>query len=99
MVTIRPRFSVNTADAVIAVAVAGMGCARMMSYQAAHTVADARLMPILEQYSPPEIPVHMVHAAQPLQPLKQRAFMDFVATRLALALERVERAFDRTAAL
>lgn len=97
VVTIHPRFSVNTADAVIAGAVAGLGCARMMSYQAAQTVADGQLTPILERYSPPEIPVHLVHAAQPLQPLKQRAFMEFVAPRLALALERVERAFDRAA--
>ncbi len=97
VVTIHPRFSVNTADAVIAGAVAGLGCARMMSYQAAQTVADSGLTPILERYAPPEIPVHLVHAAQPLQPLKQRAFMEFVAPRLALALERVERAFDRAA--
>ena len=97
VVTIHPRFSVNTADAVIAGAVAGLGCARIMSYQAARTVADGGLTPILERYAPLETPVHLVHAAQPLQPLKQRAFMEFVAPRLALALERVERAFDRAA--
>lgn len=97
VVTIHPRFSVNTADAVIAGAVAGLGCARMMSYQAAQTVADGGLTPILERYTPLETPVHLVHAAQPLQPLKQRAFMEFVAPRLALALERVERAFDLAA--
>ncbi|OQW74752.1 MAG: LysR family transcriptional regulator [Proteobacteria bacterium ST_bin14] len=97
VVTIHPRFSVNTADAVIAGAVAGLGCARMMSYQAAQTVADGGLTPILERYAPLKTPVHLVHAAQPLQPLKQRAFMEFVAPRLALALERVERAFDLAA--
>ena len=96
-VTIHPRFSVNTADAVIAGAVAGLGCARMMSYQAAQAVADGQLVPVLERFSPPAIPVHLVHAAQPLQPLKQRAFMDFVAPRLSLALDRVSQAFDRVA--
>lgn len=94
VVTIHPRFSVNTADAVIGGAVAGLGLARIMSYQAAQAVGDGLLTPILGRYAPPAIPVHLVHVAQPLQPLKQRAFMDFVAPRLALALERVGGVFD-----
>lgn len=97
IVAIHPRFSVNTADAVIAGAVAGLGFARMMSYQAAPAVADGLLKPVLERYAPPVTPVHLVHVAQPLQPLKQRAFMDFVAPRLTLALERVGATFDRGA--
>ena len=96
-IPIRPRFSVNTADAVIAGAVAGLGCARMMSYQAAQAVAERALIPVLEDFTPGAIPVHLVHAAQPLQPLKQRAFMDFVAPRLRIALERIEQAFDHAA--
>ena len=95
-VTIHPRYSVNTADAVIAGAVAGLGCARMMSYQAAQAVAEGALTPLLEQYAPPMIPVHLVHVDHALQPLKLRAFMDFVVPRLTRTLERVGRAFQRS---
>lgn len=95
VVAIRPRFSVNTADAAIAGAIAGLGFARVMSYQAARAVAGGLLIPVLEHVAPPVIPVHLVHIAQPLQPLKQRAFMDFVVPRLIHALERVSNGFDQ----
>ncbi len=98
-IAIRPRYSVNTADAVIAGAIAGLGCARVMSYQAAEAVAQGMLIPILEDDAPGSIPVHLVHAAQPLQPLKQHAFIDFVAPRLKLMLERIENVFDALGSL
>lgn len=93
-VEIRPRFSVNTADAVIAGAVAGLGVARVMSYQAAEAVVGGRLVPVLTGDGPAPMPVHLVHAAQALQPLKQRAFMDFMAPRLRTELDRIGAAFD-----
>jgi DNA-binding transcriptional LysR family regulator len=83
---IRPRFSVNTADAVIDAAVAGVGIARVMSYQAAAAIRSQTLVPILEAHAPPPIPAQLVHRGQRGQPLKQRAFLDFVAPRLTLAL-------------
>lgn len=88
-IAIRPRFSVNTADAVIAGAAAGLGIARMMSYQAAEPLVDGRLRPVLQAYSPEPVPVHLVHAPHALQPLKQRAFMDFVAPRLKKVLDGI----------
>lgn len=93
-VTIRPRFSVNTADAVIDGAINGLGIARIMSYQASQAVGDGALVPVLQTFSPPPIPVHLVHAAQTLQPLKLRAFMDFVIPRLERALARIDRVLD-----
>ncbi len=79
---ISPRFSVNTADGAIGGAVAGLGVARVMSYQAAASIRDGTLVPILSNWAPPPIPVQLVHAAQQQQPLKLRAFLDFVAPRL-----------------
>jgi hypothetical protein len=52
MVPIRPRLSVNTADAVVEAA-AGLGVARLMSYQVATAIADGRLVPILQNWGPP----------------------------------------------
>lgn len=92
-VPIRPRFSVNTADAVIEGAAAGLGCARIMSYQAERAVADGTLIPVLQDYAPGPLPVHLVHAAQAFQPLKLRAFMDYVTPRLKLTLDRIKKAY------
>jgi DNA-binding transcriptional LysR family regulator len=87
---ITPRFSVNTADAVVEAAAAGLGIARLMSYQAAEAIAAGRLVPILRAWEDRPSPVSLVHQPQPVQPLKRRAFLDFVAPRLNLALARVE---------
>lgn len=85
-VTIRPRLGVNTADGLIEAASAGLGVARMMSYQAAPAIRDRRLVTILDDYAPEPIPVHLVHTGPPLLPLKLRAFLDFAAPRLKAAL-------------
>jgi DNA-binding transcriptional LysR family regulator len=85
-IPIRPRFAGNTADAVIAAAVAGVGIARLLTYQAAEAVRDGHLTTILRAEAPPPMPVHLVHAATPLMPLKLRVFLDFVAPRLKSAL-------------
>ena len=92
-VTIRPRFSVNSADAVVAAAVAGLGIAQVMSYQAARAVAEQQLVALLQQDATDPRPVHLLHAPHPLLPLKLRAFLDFVAPRLKIVLERVERCY------
>ncbi len=86
-VTIRPRYSVNTADAVVEAATAGLGVARVMSYQTASGVAAGQLVPVLAQQGYEPLPVHLVHRRQRSQPLKLRAFLDFVAPRLKLAID------------
>ena len=90
---ISPRFSVNTADGAIGGAVAGLGIARVMSYQAAAGIRDGTLVPILSNWAPPPIPVQLVHAAQQQQPLKLRAFLDFVAPRLQEKLRMIAEQF------
>jgi DNA-binding transcriptional LysR family regulator len=79
---IRPRFAVNTADAAIAAAIASAGITRVLSYQVQAAVAEGRLRIILREYEPEPLPVHLLHARQPLLPLKLRAFLDFAAPRL-----------------
>ena len=92
-VTISPRFSVNTADAVVDAASAGLGIARVMSYQAASCVGACRLVPVLADQGYEPLPVHMVHRRQRSQPLKLRAFLDFVAPRLKLVIDEFASAF------
>jgi DNA-binding transcriptional LysR family regulator len=93
-VIIKPRFSINTADGVTGGAAAGLGIARVLSYQAASGVRDGKLIPILSAFAPPPMPVHLVHAAHQQQPLKLRAFLDFVAPRLQQRLKAIGELYD-----
>jgi DNA-binding transcriptional LysR family regulator len=83
---IKPRFAANTADAVIEAAVAGVGIARLTSYQAAGAIREGRLVSLLRRYSPEPLPVYLVHTGPPLVPLKMRAFLDFAGPRLKAGL-------------
>jgi DNA-binding transcriptional LysR family regulator len=85
-VPVRSRLSVNTAEAAIDAAVAGVGITRVLSYQAARAVQDGKLQVVLAAFEPEPAPVHLVHAAQGTLPLKMRAFLDFAAPRLRKAL-------------
>ncbi|QFY63884.1 LysR family transcriptional regulator (plasmid) [Rhizobium grahamii] len=85
-VSVRPRLSVNTAEAAVDAAVAGLGVTRVMSYQAKRAVEDGLLIPLLEEFEQPPSPVHLVHISQGVLPLKLRAFLDFAAPRLRTVL-------------
>ncbi len=81
-VALRSRLSVNTVEAAIDAAVAGMGLARAMSYQVVQHIRQGTLEIALEAFEPPPRPVHLVYNAQSRLPLKLRAFVDFVGPRL-----------------
>jgi DNA-binding transcriptional LysR family regulator len=81
-VPVRPRFSVNTADAAIAASIASAGITRVLSYQVSSAVAAGALRLILRPFEPEPLPVHLVYGGQSLLPLKLRAFLDFAAPRL-----------------
>ena len=92
-VTISPRFSVNIASGVAEGAVAGLGIARLLSYQAAACVGDGSLVPILSRFTPPAMPVHLVVGGHQQQPLKVRAFLDFVLPRLQQRLKEIKHVY------
>jgi DNA-binding transcriptional LysR family regulator len=83
---VRSRLSVNTAEAAVDAAAAGLGITRVLSYQAARAVGEGLLVPLLEAFEQPASPVHLVYLPQGLTPLKLRAFLDFAAPRLRAAL-------------
>ncbi len=89
-IAIRPRFSANTADAVIEAAVAGVGIARLTSYQAASAIRDGKLVSLLRNHAPEPLPVHLVHTGPPLLPLKMRSFIDFAIPLLRASLAKIE---------
>jgi len=80
-VSIRPRLSVNTGQAAIDAAVAGLGITRALSYQVDHLVAASQLQLVLESFEPPSIPVQLVQL--PGAPNRAAvAFAEFAAGRL-----------------
>lgn len=85
-IAIHSRLVVNTAEAAIDAAVAGIGVTRVLSYQAAEALERGALALALENFEPPPSPVSLVHAGGRLLPLKLRAFLDFAAPRLKARL-------------
>jgi len=90
VVTVQPRLSVNTAEAAIDAAVAGVGVTRVMSYQAASRVANGSLRLILEDFEPEEAPVSLLHREDRLPQIKVRSFVAFAAPLLRKALSSSE---------
>jgi DNA-binding transcriptional LysR family regulator len=85
-IPIRPRLIVNTAEAAVDAAVAGLGVTRVLSYQAAEALSAGTLALALQDFEPPPSPVSLVYAGQGLLPQKLRAFLDFAAPRLKARL-------------
>jgi DNA-binding transcriptional LysR family regulator len=83
---VHSRLAVNTAEAAIDAAVAGLGVTRVLSYQAANAIRTGALVIALGEFQPPPMPVSLVHAGQGLLPLKVRAMIDFAAPRLRARL-------------
>jgi len=78
----RPRLVVNTAEAAIDAAAAGLGVTRVLSYQADAALRDKRLRLLLRAFEPAPVPVHLVWDGQQRVTSRLRTFLDFAAPRL-----------------
>lgn len=63
-------------------AVAAVGVARVLSYQAAAAVQAKQLALVLRRFEPEPVPVSLLYSGQGMLPAKLRAFLDFAAPRL-----------------
>ena len=81
-VAIHSRLIVNTAEAAIDAAIAGVGITRVLSYQIADAVRAGTLAIALKEFEPAPWPVSLVYTGHRLLPLKLRAFLDFATPRL-----------------
>ncbi len=79
---VRSRLAVNTAEAAIDGAAAGVGVTRVLSYQVAQAVREGRIEIILADYEPAPLPVSLIHPVQGPTPLRVRMLLDFAAPRL-----------------
>jgi DNA-binding transcriptional LysR family regulator len=90
-VPIRSRLVVNTAEAAVDAAVAGLGITRVLSYQAAAAIRAGDLVVVLAEFEPAPWPVSLVYAGGGFLPLKLRAFVDFAAPRLKARVAEILR--------
>lgn len=81
-VPIRSRLAVNTAEAAIDAAIAGLGLTRVLSYQIAAARSAGLLETVLQAFEPAPAPVSLVFVGQGPLPQKTRAFLDFAGPRL-----------------
>ncbi|UCI30182.1 LysR family transcriptional regulator [Mesorhizobium sp. B4-1-4] len=88
-VQVRSRLQVNTAEAAIDAAIAGVGPTKVLSYQVDAAVRSGMLCILLREFEPEPWPVSLVHAGHGLLPVKLRAFLDFAAPRLKERLARL----------
>jgi DNA-binding transcriptional LysR family regulator len=89
-VGIRPRLVVNTIEAAIDAAIAGLGLTRALSYQVVDGIRTGALAVVLRDFEPAPWPVSLVYADGRLLPIKLRAFIDFAAPRLKARLSQSE---------
>lgn len=80
-VEVVPRLIVNTVDATLSAAEAGLGFANVLSYQSAEAIAAGRLVEVLKEYAPPAIPVNLVYEAGRAAIPAVRTFLDAMRER------------------
>jgi DNA-binding transcriptional LysR family regulator len=78
----RRRLAVNTTEAAIQAALAGLGVIRVLSYQVADELRSGHLQTLLVDFAPEPMPVSLVYAMTELLPLKVRSFLNWTVPRL-----------------
>ena len=84
-VPVHSRLIVTTAEAAIDAAIAGIGIARIISYQVADIPVNM-LTTLLKEYESTPVSVNLIHLGERTLPQKLRAFLDFAAPRLRARL-------------
>lgn len=82
--TIEPRLklAVNTTEAAIQAALAGIGIIRVLSYQVADELRSGALQILLAKFAPEPLPVSLIYPQAEVLPLKVRSFLDWTVPRL-----------------
>ena len=78
----RSRLQANSADVAIAAAVASCGITRVLSYMIAPQLESGELEIVLPAFTPPAVPVHVVHKELGQTSGRVRAVVDFLADEL-----------------
>ena len=85
-ITLPIRLEINDAHACISAAEQGKGITIALSYMVTDALREGRLVPVLNEFRPPPVPVNLIYAQRRIVAPKIRAFIDFAAPRLNAAL-------------
>ncbi|OFX01311.1 MAG: LysR family transcriptional regulator [Alphaproteobacteria bacterium RIFCSPHIGHO2_12_FULL_66_14] len=88
-VALNPTLEINDATAAIAAAEMGHGITIALSYMVHEKIREGKLVMVLDDFTPSPRPVHLVYPQTRLVAPKVRAFVDYAAPRLKLALEQL----------
>lgn len=88
-VSLDPTFEINDALAAIHAAENGHGITVALSYMVHDRIRDGKLVTVLDTFTAPPRPVHLVHLQSRLIAPKIRAFIDYAAPRLKETLARL----------
>jgi DNA-binding transcriptional LysR family regulator len=80
-VEVRGETRASSGEAVVDLAVQGLGAAMLPSFVVAAPITEGRLVRVMSEWSGPPLEIHALWAAREL-PRKARAFLDFIAPRL-----------------
>jgi DNA-binding transcriptional LysR family regulator len=75
LVRVEPRLTVNSGDAAIAAAEAGLGISRALSYQVMASVLAGRLVPLLLSFTADKLPVSAIYPARRIASTNLNAFI------------------------
>jgi DNA-binding transcriptional LysR family regulator len=82
--TVRGNIEANNGETLGQLAAAGVGIARVGAFSVVDDLAAGRLVPILEDHNPGDVElIHAVFVGGGNTPARVRAFVDFLAARLA----------------
>jgi DNA-binding transcriptional LysR family regulator len=87
-ITLPIRFEINDAYACISTAEQGKGITIALSYMVSDALREGRLVPVLNKFRPPPVPVNLIYAQRRIVTPKIRSFIDFAAPRLSAALSQ-----------
>lgn len=86
-VSFMPRLEINDAVSSIAAAETGDGITIALSYMVADKINEGRLVTVLDEFTPPAVPVSLVYPQSRLISPKVRAFVDFATPRLRATVD------------
>ena len=86
VVPVRSRLIVSNLESACDAARAGIGITVAFSYHVAESIKSGELMPLLQDFQPPPLPVSFVYSPNRFMPVKLRAFLDFTVPRLKARL-------------
>jgi len=84
VLSVKGNIEANNGETLGQLAAAGVGVARVGTFSVAEDIAAGRLVPILEDFNPGDVElIHAVFVGGTQTPARVRAFVDFLAERLA----------------